>query len=174
MSLAQALIQYASSGDADPSGILRALAASRRARMSEPRAPGRHQEPVEVDRPGPEGGYPTERAAGALVLPTSWRGTHDTSGADWNANAATAADIMAAAGTIVGAPEPGRIIRHGSAQGGESLYFDPDAPGGNYWIGHIANPLPIGTRVRRRGQRIAVVSPDHAAPHVHIDRIRGG
>lgn len=115
-------------------------------------------------------GYTTERAGSLLTLPTSWKGTHDTSGAPWNANRPTAIDVMASAGTIVGAPEPGRIYRHGSAQGGEALYYQGQS-GRRYWIGHIDQALPVGTVVKRRGGRIAVVSRDHPAPHVHLDYI---
>ena len=173
MSVAQALIQRAQSSSPEVGGLLEALAASRR----QAAAPMPRKPPVEVDRPYPQehGGHDHQgavRAHGRLTLPTSWKGTHDTSGADWNRNAPTAVDLMSAAGTIVGAPEPGVIERHGSAQGGQSLTFDPDAPGPDYWLGHLSNLLPIGTRIKRRGQRIALVSSDHAAPHVHADRIR--
>jgi murein DD-endopeptidase MepM/ murein hydrolase activator NlpD len=37
-----------------------------------------------------------------------------------------------------------------------------------YWLGHIDNRLPVGTKVRR-GQRIALVSADHETPHLHFD-----
>jgi hypothetical protein len=89
---------------------------------------------------------------------------------DWGSM--TAEDIMAKAGTYVGAPEPGvvKYFHPTGAQGGGSMLFDPDAPGGDYWLGHIAQGMPAGTRIKRRGQRIARVSADHAAPHVHIDR----
>ena len=105
-----------------------------------------------------------------LTLPTSWKGTHDTSGADWNQNARSAQDIMAQAGTSVGAPEPGRVVRWGSAQGGEALYFQPDSGGLPYWIGHVDERAPVGTRVGRGG-RVARVSSKHPAPHVHLDRV---
>lgn len=177
MSLAQALISYAQTGGSRGVGdIYAALAASRATRaqampaVRRPRASASHA--------GHEHGpaLALQRKGNVLVLPTSWKGTHPTSGAQWNSQGATATDIMAAAGTIVGAPEPGRVVRHGSAQGGEALYFDrlsdPDSDP-DYWFGHIDQMVPVGTVIRRRGGRIAVVSPDHPAPHVHADRIYG-
>lgn len=167
MSLASALIEYASSGGKSLTPIYKAL--SERKRYTRSTLPAN----------GGEAGYDghddslertTTPNGEILTLPTSWKGTHDTSGADWNANAATATDIMARAGTIVGAPEPGTVIRHGSAQGGESVYFQGDS-GRVYWMGHIANALPVGSRVRKRGGRVALVSAEHAAPHVHLDYV---
>jgi murein DD-endopeptidase MepM/ murein hydrolase activator NlpD len=76
---------------------------------------------------------------------------------------------MAAPGTIVGAPEAGVVMKWNptGAQGGGSMYFRADS-GKTYWLGHIANGLKPGTKVRR-GQRIAIVSSDHPRPHVHMD-----
>jgi hypothetical protein len=101
----------------------------------------------------------------------TWQGTHVTDNLDWNGGRKTARDIMAKAGTVVVAPEAGRIIRHGGAQGGESMYFLSDK-GHLYWLGHIDSMLPVGSRVKR-GQGIARISSDHAAPHLHIDRYYG-
>ena len=106
-----------------------------------------------------------------MKLGTSWAGTHVTDGLDWNHGAKTARDIMASPGTAVLAPESGEIVRHGSAQGGQSMYFLSDS-GAMYWLGHIEGMLPVNTRVKR-GQRIAVISADHDAPHLHIDKYRG-
>jgi pimeloyl-ACP methyl ester carboxylesterase len=108
---------------------------------------------------------------GRLFPGTTWKGTHVTDGLDWNGGAKTARDIMAAAGTLVLAPESGRIIRHGSAQGGQALYFMADS-GHLYWMGHIDDMAPVGARVKK-GQGIARISADHAAPHLHIDRYYG-
>lgn len=109
---------------------------------------------------------------GKLLIPsTDWRGNHVTDGLDWNNGKQTAVDIMAHAGTPVGAPESGTIVKHGSAQGGEALYFLSDS-GHLYWMGHIDGRLPVGTHVNR-GQPLAVISSDHPAPHLHIDRYRG-
>lgn len=108
-----------------------------------------------------------------LVAGTSWKGTHTTGGdlryGDWGSMTAT--DIMARPGTPVGAPEDGVIFdTNSSAQGGSAFYFLSDS-GWLYWLGHIEQPLPQGTRVKR-GQPIAVISPDHSAPHLHIDKKR--
>ena len=165
MSLAQALIGYAQSGGKNDSALYRALAQRDEAPRFAP-----------VPSSGSSGASfqgmsaPAYSGQGRLTLPTQWKGTHVTSGLGWGTK--TAADIMARAGTPVGAPEPGVVeyFHPTGAQGGGSMLFDPVAPGPDYWIGHIAQGLPAGTRIRRRGQRIAVISPDHAAPHAHVDR----
>lgn len=124
--------------------------------------------------PGPS--VPTSgrvpRANGKTLNPgTEWKGSHVTDGLDWNNGQQTATDIMANPGTAVLAPESGTILKHGSAQGGQALYFLSDS-GHLYWMGHIDNMAPVGTKVKR-GQRIALISSDHAAPHLHIDRYYG-
>ena len=173
MSLANALLTYArTSGRSGVNPILEALAQSR---MRSTRSPvSREPAPMSGEGPNPASGpvYGSSLSRGMLTLPTRWKGTHDTGGADWNDNARTAEDIMARAGTWVGAPEAGHVVYYHptGAQGGGSLLFDPDAPGGNYWLGHITGSAPIGKRLRR-GQRLTRVSADHPAPHVHIDRI---
>lgn len=101
-----------------------------------------------------------------LSLPSSWSGTHVTDGLGWGTQ--TAEDIMGNPGTPVRAPESGRIVKHGSAQGGQSVWFLSDS-GYMYWLGHIESDLPVGTRIRR-GQKLAVISADHPRPHVHIDK----
>jgi len=103
---------------------------------------------------------------GFLQLPTRWKSTHPTDGLS-DQGYTHAVDIMGDPGTNVGAPVSGTIIRHGSAQGGQSMYFKGD-DGRTYWIGHIENVLPAGTKVKK-GQVIARISADHAAPHVHLD-----
>jgi len=102
-----------------------------------------------------------------LVLPTSTNGTHVTDGLGWGTRSAQ--DIMGDPGTPVGAPESGTIIyfHPTGAQGGGSMLFRSDS-GREYWLGHIDNGLEAGTKVKR-GQSLAVISGDHAAPHVHID-----
>ena len=134
-------------------------------------------------RPGPGGGFLpshttdadghvkydlTSPKGGFLQAPTGWKGTHITDGLDMNDGQQTAVDIMAHPGTKVGAPESGTVVRHGSAQGGSSLYFESDS-GHTYWMGHIEGMVPVGTKVKK-GQPIAVISSDHAAPHLHIDK----
>jgi hypothetical protein len=173
MSLAAALLEYASSGGKSITPITRALSQSSR----------RYPSYSKQSRPQPAHDYGEEGGEGAvsdvfqngelLVLPRTWKGTHNTDGLT-DANRNTAIDIMAKAGTTVGAPEPGRVeyFHPTGAQGGGSMRFDPDAPGPDYWIGHIAQGLAAGTRVGKRGKRIALISPDHAAPHAHVDRIR--
>lgn len=112
------------------------------------------------------------RANGKTLNPgTSWRGSHVTDNLDWNRGAKTAIDIMAKPGTAVLAPESGRVIKHGSAQGGQSMYFLSDS-GHLYWLGHIDGMAAVGSKVKR-GQRLALISADHAAPHLHIDRYYG-
>jgi murein DD-endopeptidase MepM/ murein hydrolase activator NlpD len=111
-------------------------------------------------------GLPMEMKGKTMVLPTKWKTTHPTSGLE-DQGFIHAQDIMGHPGTPVGAPEGGTIIRHGSAQGGSSIYFQADS-GRVYWIGHIESNFPVGKRVKR-GQVIAQISSDHAAPHVHLD-----
>ena len=172
MSLADALISYAQSGGKDSSSLYRALAQPRRTGPQPSYSAQSRPRPSGDGEGGGEGGptMPAEHLSKMLVLPTGWKGTHTTSGLGWGNM--TAEDIMARAGTQVGAPEPGvvKYFHPTGAQGGGSMLFDPDAPGGDYWLGHIAQGLPAGTRIKRRGQRIAYVSSDHPAPHVHIDR----
>jgi hypothetical protein len=106
-------------------------------------------------------------AKGVLVTSKGWKPTHVTDGLGWGTK--TAADIMAAPGTPVGAPESGTVVRLGSAQGGQSMYFKGDS-GKTYWLGHIDGEysLPPGTHVRGNDV-LSRVSSDHAAPHLHID-----
>jgi murein DD-endopeptidase MepM/ murein hydrolase activator NlpD len=101
----------------------------------------------------------------SFQVPTSWEGTHVTDKLGWGTN--TAHDFILPAGTALRAPESGKVIRHGSAQGGQSLYFRGDS-GRTYWFGHIDNRVPVGRRLRK-GQRYANVSADHETPHLHAD-----
>lgn len=105
---------------------------------------------------------------GKVLQPgTEWKGTHTTDNLGWGNN--TAQDIMGNPGTPVGAPEDGKIIRHGSAQGGESLYLQGKS-GRVYWMGHISGLAPVGTKVRA-GQPIAQIADQNvSAPHLHIDK----
>jgi hypothetical protein len=97
-----------------------------------------------------------------IQLPASFRKTHDTSNLGW-----PAVDIMGAPGTPVRSPRAGTIVDHGSAQGGESLTLDVNNDGkGDYWLGHIFKSRPVGARVRR-GEPLALISPDHPRPHAH-------
>jgi len=100
----------------------------------------------------------------------SGHGSHITDGLDLNHGQKTAVDIMAKPGTAVAAPRSGVVLRLGSAQGGDSMYFKDDN-GYVWWLGHIDSrySLPAGTRVRA-GQTLSRISANHAAPHLHLDR----
>jgi hypothetical protein len=100
-----------------------------------------------------------------FLVPLEWGGTHVTDNLGWGTK--TAKDFILPAGTRLKAPEGGKIIKHGSAQGGESLYFKGDS-GKLYWFGHVSNRVPVGRRLKK-GQRFADVSPDHDTPHLHAD-----
>lgn len=103
-----------------------------------------------------------------VMTSSPWKGNHVTDNLGWGTK--TAVDIMASPGTPVGAPEDGTIVRWGSAQGGQALYFQ-SASGKLYWLGHIDSMLPVGTKVLE-DQPIALISSDHPSPHLHID-VRG-
>jgi hypothetical protein len=171
-SLAQALIEYAATGGKSLAPITRAL--SQRSQ----RYPGYSEQTRPVGPDDAEGGgdgAPSapfqggSQSGSTFVLPRTWKGTHVTDGLGWGTK--TAEDIMLKAGTALGAPEAGHVVYYHptGAQGGGSMLFDPDAPGPDYWIGHIEGSAPIGKRVKR-GQRISTVSSKHAAPHAHVDR----
>lgn len=109
--------------------------------------------------------YPSGFQGKTYFLPMSQKGTHVTDNLGWGSK--SAADIMLKPGTPLGAPEAGEIVRWGSAQGGEALYFRGKS-GKMYWLGHVTDRASVGTRVKR-GQIIARVSPDHPRPHAHWD-----
>ena len=171
-SIAQALMQYASSGGKNIGPVIEALSQQSRrypaySKQSRPVRPDDGEGGGEGEGSMPfQGGSQT---GSTYVLPTRWNGTHVTDGLGWGSK--TAEDIMLRAGTPVGAPEAGHVVYYHptGAQGGGSMLFDPDAPGHDYWIGHIAGSAPVGKRLRR-GQRLTSVSSKHRAPHVHIDR----
>lgn len=109
---------------------------------------------------------PTFQGPG-IMLPTSWKGTHVTSGLGWGTRTAT--DIMGKPGTPVRLPWGGQVVyfHPQGAQGGGSMLVRL-ADGRQVWLGHIAQGLPAGSRFSP-GQPLAVISPDHPAPHVHAD-----
>lgn len=171
MSLATALMSYAQSKGRNTTPLFEALAQ----KHAEKRMAGPSARPVDrpIGQPSRDEGqhYPPAKATGGfLQLPTSYKTTHQTSGLPGY----PAVDIMAKAGTVVGAPEAGKVVyfHPTGAQGGGSMMFDPDAPGPNYWLGHLDAGIRPGSHVKR-GQRIALVSSRHAAPHVHEARNYG-
>lgn len=113
-------------------------------------------------------GEPLVRSDKKLTMPTSWKSTHVTDGLG-DQGFTHAEDIMGSPGTQVGAPEEGTVMyfHPTGAQGGGSMMIKA-ASGRYYWLGHIANGVPAGTKVKR-GQTIALISGDHPRPHVHID-----
>ncbi len=147
---------------AEPSPIFDLLAQRATARPAATRGVSRRRT-ASVTRP--------VRHGNVLTLPTSWKGTHETDNLGWGTK--TAEDIMAPPGTPVGAPESGtiRYFHPAGAQGGGSMELVTDS-GYVYWLGHIADGLPAGTRVKR-GQPLAVVANQNvSAPHVHEDKRR--
>lgn len=121
--------------------------------------------------PGKEAPYAFDNSGGkGIRLSTNFNGTHVTDGLGWGTK--TAEDIMGNPGTPVLAPTGGRVVyfHPNGAQGGGSMLIRL-ADGREMWLGHIDNGMKPGTRFRA-GQRLAVISPDHPRPHVHVD-IRG-
>ena len=133
--------------------------------------------PTSIDPAGtgpPGKGFKGVFKGKTYVLPSAWQSEapHPTAGLDWNNGARTADDLFPGPpGTPVGSPENGVIVKHGNADGGQSVYVLSDS-GSTYFIGHIENAIPVGTRVKR-GTPIAIVSPHHDNPHVHIDKYKG-
>jgi hypothetical protein len=112
---------------------------------------------------------PTPTAEGGfLQLPTKWKSTHVTDGLS-KEGFTHAVDIMGKPGTRLGSPVDGKVkyFHPTGAQGGGSMEIEGD-DGRTYWLGHIADGIPAGTRVER-GQIVADISADHPRPHVHID-----
>jgi murein DD-endopeptidase MepM/ murein hydrolase activator NlpD len=165
-SYAQSILgQYAQGGSVDFTQLPGVVSSSFITPPTPPAAPG--GQPQGAQTPGAVApGQGVEWNGKKLVLPTKWKSTHPTDGlADQGFTHAE--DIMGSPGTAVGAPEAGTVVRHGSAQGGQSLWLRADS-GRMYWIGHIESNVPVGTQVKR-GQTIAQISADHPRPHVHID-----
>lgn len=119
-------------------------------------------------RPGQAAPAPrnTGHVAG-LELPLKWKGTHVTDDLGWGTN--TAVDIMGDPGTPLHFPVGGEVVyfHPQGAQGGGSMLIRLEN-GREIWMGHITSGLKAGTRFRP-GDRIAVISPDHPRPHVHLD-----
>lgn len=76
------------------------------------------------------------------------------------------------AGRTVIAPERltvtalGRARRRDGRPNGQSVHATGRS-GIRYWFGHVAAPAPIGT-VIPKGKRVAVISSNHEAPHLHV------
>lgn len=121
--------------------------------------------PHPMSKPTPETEIPFKGKA--FNVPLQWSGTHVTDGLGWGTD--TAHDFILPAGTRLNAPEGGKVVyfHPTGAQGGGSMLFQGDS-GKKYWFGHIADGVPAGRRLRA-GQRFAVVSADHATPHLHAD-----
>lgn len=133
--------------------------------LQQEQAPATGQGPVPPPatggaNPGPEGGV--------IYTSKGWTSTHVTDGLGWGTK--TAGDIMGRPGTIVAAPEAGTVIRLGSAQGGQSMYFK-GVSGKTYWLGHVTNFLKPGQSVAANAP-LTRISADHPRPHLHID-VRG-
>ena len=113
-------------------------------------------------------GTPLKRTGKGFMFPTTPKGTHVTDDLGWGTK--TAQDIMAAPGSAVQAPMGGQVVywHPTGAQGGGSMLIRLDN-GREYWLGHIANGVKAGTRFKR-GQTLALISAEHDAPHLHIDK----
>lgn len=81
-------------------------------------------------------------------------------------------DAIGHPGTIVIAPEAGKVTGHGHARrrdgnpNGLSINIFVGASGIEYWIGHLENLAPIGASLKKGG-KLGTISPNHEAPHVH-------
>jgi len=167
LSYAQSILgQYAQGGSMDFTQLPGVVSASFKTPPPPPVAPGATAPSVGSTPGAAAPSHGVEWNGKKMVLPTDWKSTHPTSGLE-KEGFTHAEDIMGSPGTAVGAPEGGTIIRHGSAQGGQSLWLRADS-GRMYWIGHIESNIPVGTQVKR-GQTIARISADHPRPHVHLD-----
>ena len=114
-----------------------------------------------------QNGGPVLTANGKVMnLPWNYTSTHETDGLQ-DEGFTRAIDIMASPGTSVRSPGAGTIqyFHPTGAQGGGSMLIHFDN-GKTAWLGHIANGLPGGTRIKA-GQQIALISADHAHPHAH-------
>jgi len=100
--------------------------------------------------------------------------THVTDGMDAGGSVWPALDDgVGHPGLAVLAPEALTITGHGHAKrrdgkpDGLSINIAVGASKLEYWIGHLADLLPVGTKVRK-GQQLATISSNHEAPHVHL------
>jgi hypothetical protein len=103
-----------------------------------------------------------------IALPWHYKSTHVTDGLT-NEGFTRAIDIMGNPGTPVRSPAAGTVLyfHPTGAQGGGSMMVR-FADGREGWIGHIANGLPAGAKIKA-GTELAVISADHPRPHVHWD-----
>ncbi len=91
-------------------------------------------------------------------------------------------DAVGHPGLAVIAPEAltieyiGHATRRDGSPNGRSIHAT-GASGIHYWIGHVEDVLPVGTKVQK-GRKMAVISANHEAPHVHVGvdarKINGG
>lgn len=171
-SLAMQSLQALTSGQYDPMEGLAEITALRAKRAGEaapaPTVP-------ESRRPGAEATAPaTQAPKGAINLSTTkWHETPHaggvTSGLGWGNDEPM--DIMGSPGTPVGAPAAGEVIDHGTAQEGGLSVTIMGSDGYEYWLGHLEDLPPIGTKVKP-GQIVGTISGKHPRPHVHATRIR--
>ncbi len=110
-----------------------------------------------------------------LTAPTAWdnpgagHAGGQTKGMPLGRTAGPKDMFFAEAGTTIGAPEDGTVVRIGSAEGGQSIWFKADS-GPMYWLGHVVATVKAGTHVRK-GQVIAkLYGAKGFTTHLHIDK----
>ena len=172
--LALKSLQALSSGSYDPQEGLGLLSEMRAARETQ-----RAAQPVQTAPPAQGGVKPLPHKGGkGINLQTlPWKETPHaggrTSNLGWGDDEPV--DIMGEPGTPVFAPSPGTVTAHGSAQeGGQSItIMGPDGAEYDYWLGHLDQLIPVGTKVKP-GDYVGAISGEHPRPHVHATRRRRG
>lgn len=112
---------------------------------------------------GPTKPVQATRTGQGILPPLTFKATHQTSGLGWDA-----IDIMDPPGTPVRSPISGvvKYFHPEGAQGGGSMEIIGD-DGQTYWLGHIANGLPGGTRIDPGTLLAVVANQSVSAPHLH-------
>ena len=77
------------------------------------------------------------------------------------------------AGLTVIAPEQLTVTRHSSARRRDGrpngkAFYATGRSGIRYWFGHVDSPPPVLGKTYRKGAFLAVVSPNHEMPHLHV------
>lgn len=105
------------------------------------------------------------------IIPAAFKVTHQTSGLEEYG----ATDWFRPAGSVVGAPVDGRIVRVSGGPGtrgkgiyGWSVYIEGD-DGSKYFLTHFADLFRRGGRIRR-GQPLGTVADYGQADHIHVGR----